>query len=376
MASKILFIDPANFVGGAELFLLDFIKFLAKENVTISLFTTGLKSYVDKIPKGVKIRVVGMPRLSRNLKGIFGLFSGPKQLRSSISVERPALVVSNSVRSHVLSALALKNEALPLIWILHDYTFPKLLMKLLVKVPRTIICVSSGVEKYVLKTVGSKYKNKVVVIPNAVDLLEISRLQNEPLVLAQKKSDGEFWIGNIGRIEPWKGQLYFLEAAKKIVQIMPKARFFIIGSPIAHKTESKDYYIQLKKWVADKRLSKKIIFTGQLANVYPLMKQLDIVVHNAVEAEPFGRVVIEAMAMEKAVIAANTGGPSEVIIDKKTGVLIDPTNTERLIKTVVTLCRDSKRRRSLGHAAKKEVEKKFSSEIVYKKLYEVLLKEA
>ena len=102
------------------------------------------------------------------------------------------------------------------------------------------------------------------------------------------------------------------------------------------------------------------------------MKQLDIVTHTAIEPEPFGRVVIEAMALGKAVIASHIGGPSEVVQDGKTGVLINPTDTTRLAKTIVDLCRDNKKRNNMGQAARKAVHEKFSSEIVYRNLLEVL----
>ena len=218
---KILFLDPANFVGGAELFLLNFMKFILEENLSLSLFTTGLKTYVDQVPAGVKVSKVDMPRLRRNWKVIFELIRSVKVLRTRINKDKPDLVVSNTIRSHVLSGFALKRENIPLIWILHDYTFPKIFLRLLIRVPYRIICVSHGVRRSVLRTVGNKYQYKIVVITNAVDLLEISRLKEAPLSLAQEKADSEFWIGNIGRIEPWKGQLFFLLAAEKVIQALP-----------------------------------------------------------------------------------------------------------------------------------------------------------
>jgi glycosyltransferase involved in cell wall biosynthesis len=77
-------------------------------------------------------------------------------------------------------------------------------------------------------------------------------------------------------------------------------------------------------------------------------------------AEPFGQVVIEAMAMEKAIIAARSAGPMEILDDDRTGVFFQPGDVADLSSKLARLVGDIPLRARLGQAARTEVEKRFA----------------
>ena len=77
-------------------------------------------------------------------------------------------------------------------------------------------------------------------------------------------------------------------------------------------------------------------------------------------SETFGLVVIEAMAMEKPVIATNAGGLPEIITDGKTGLLIEPRNVQVVANALQTVSIVNPVRTSLAHAAREEALRRFS----------------
>ena len=84
--------------------------------------------------------------------------------------------------------------------------------------------------------------------------------------------------------------------------------------------------------------------------------------------EPYGLVVLEAMAMGKAIIASNEGGPVEMIVNNESGLLIEPNNPEILADSIDLLLSDKEKREEMGMAAYKRVLK------IFRKLIFLLLK--
>jgi glycosyltransferase involved in cell wall biosynthesis len=67
-----------------------------------------------------------------------------------------------------------------------------------------------------------------------------------------------------------------------------------------------------------------VIFTGFRPDVPEMLQLLDVVAHASIDPEPFGRVIAEALAMKRPVIATRAGGPTEIIDDSRTGFLVPP----------------------------------------------------
>ncbi len=369
---NVLILDPANFIGGAELFMLDFLKgAAAHKDITFVVGTTGLEAYVQQVPESVPAHTLFLPRLkSTSISSWFDLFRAVRLLRRFVREKKIDVILSNSVRANVIAALALPKKV-RLVWMLHDFTFPIRLMRFLAKKPHKIVCVSRIVQKYFLSATRGKWEDKTEIIPNGVDLGLLQKRSIEKVTLPQKKND-EYWIGNIGRIEPWKGQLYFLKAARRVLSKIPAAYFFVIGSPVDHDPVSKAYYEEIKTYVTKSGLSHKIIFTGYLKNVYPLLSQLDILVHTAVEPEPFGRVIVEGMAFGKTVIASPLGGPAETLEHEKTGLLVDPRDTVLLASTILELCNNPAKRALIGAAALRSVKVSYQQAFVTERLIRCL----
>jgi glycosyltransferase involved in cell wall biosynthesis len=166
-------------------------------------------------------------------------------------------------------------------------------------------------------------------------------------------------FGMIGSLQPWKGQRVFLQAAHLVLDRFPDARAIVIGGPPA---DGQEYADELRALAAELGIAERVIFTGFRPDVAQLLSGLDVVVHASVEPEPFGRVIAEAMAMERPVVASAAGGPLEIIEDGRSGFLVPPGDPEILAARVVTLLSDPDLAKRIGYQGSREVVSRFSAD--------------
>jgi glycosyltransferase involved in cell wall biosynthesis len=199
---------------------------------------------------------------------------------------------------------------------------------------------------------------KVAVVPLGTDLHLF-----DPTLFAKAESRSFFnfpaekrIIGLIGRIDPGKGQEIVLRALPEMVQRHPDLFVVIAGEETAGEPGHKAYLEKLCRTLAIDPYVKFIPFTDDVPR---FMAALDIFVLPSF-AETFGIVVIEAMAMEKPVIATNAGGVPEIVSDGRTGLLIEPRNVKAVASALEKLLGDEALCRSLGSSARAEALQRFS----------------
>ncbi len=124
-------------------------------------------------------------------------------------------------------------------------------------------------------------------------------------------------IGIVGRLQRWKGMHVLIDAMPSILAQQPDAHALIVGGK--HDMEP-DYEPFLQERIRTLGLEERVLMTGLQRNVPEWMQAMDVVIH-ASDNEPFGIVVIEAMALGKPVVAGAEGGPQEIITEGKDGLL-------------------------------------------------------
>jgi glycosyltransferase involved in cell wall biosynthesis len=166
-------------------------------------------------------------------------------------------------------------------------------------------------------------------------------------------------IGIIGNIKPWKGQRVVIEALPELVQNHPEVKCLIVGEA---SSDSLDYFEQLNSLIPRLGVQGNVVFTGYRKNIRDIMNSLDIVVHASITPEPFGMVVIEAMALGKPVIATNFGGPKEIIEHGVNGVLVTPDDPCELARVIDHLFKNWSEAVRMGKRAREHVKQHFSVE--------------
>jgi glycosyltransferase involved in cell wall biosynthesis len=201
---------------------------------------------------------------------------------------------------------------------------------------------------------------KGTVIHNAVDLIAFSRPCEVSVVRKEFGwTESELVVGNIGRLDWWKGHEYFLEAVADLSQKFPHIRALIVGPPES-SPKNQAYFQKLRELTLTLGLENKVVFTGFRSDVPCLMSAVDIIVLSSSEPEPFGRVVIEGMAAGKPVVATAAGGVLDIIEDGVTGLLVPPRNAGAMAEAIEWLVVNQDKAHHIGRAARQHVVQTFA----------------
>lgn len=161
----------------------------------------------------------------------------------------------------------------------------------------------------------------------------------------------------LGNIKEWKGQATLVQAMARIRRSIPEAVCLLVGD-VADSDHY--YYERVTGLIEDLDLGGHVILTGYQSNVADYINASECVVHASTEPEPFGRVIIEAMALERPVVGADAGAVPEIIVDTETGRLFPPGDAEALAEAVCdVLNRDKDHARDMGRRGRERLERVF-----------------
>ena len=164
-----------------------------------------------------------------------------------------------------------------------------------------------------------------------------------------------------GRLTNWKGQELFIEALNILIEDYSSSKFqaTILGSDQGRNVYAKKLYNLVERY----NLNKKVNFITHCKEMPLAYSIADIVVSCSIKPEAFGRVAVEAQAMQKPIIASDLGGSKETILNEKSGFLYksdDPRELAKLLNRIMEL--DKEALYSIGNEGRKNVTKKFNVE--------------
>ncbi len=148
---------------------------------------------------------------------------------------------------------------------------------------------------------------------------------------------GDWVVGCIGRITPIKGHRDLIRAFGIASKDFPRARLLLVGEAASRY---QGYLRELKTLVTRLGLEGKVEFAGHQQDVPGVLRQMDLLVLSSTGEEAFGRVLVEAGAAGVPVVATRVGGVSEVVLDKRTGLLVPPRDPMNLSQAITTLLKD------------------------------------
>ena len=164
-----------------------------------------------------------------------------------------------------------------------------------------------------------------------------------------------------GRLTSWKGQELFLEAINLINIQLGYEAFYAV---LLGNDQGRDLYKKkLLRLSEQYRMTKQVKFIDHCKDMALAYKVSDIVISASIKPESFGRVAIEAQAMEKMIIASNIGGSKETVIEEKTGYLFESNNPKSLSEKILkALNLDDTRLKMIGIEGRKNIVSKFNVE--------------
>lgn len=198
---------------------------------------------------------------------------------------------------------------------------------------------------------------RVPVLWNGIDPEPFARASGGAALRARWDVPAEApLVGVVGNVEPRKGQVDFVRAAAHVALARPDARFVIVGSDLHGVWRA--YGDELAAEIAERKLGDRVVLAGRAEDVPDVMAALDVVVVPS-HREPFGRVVVEAMAAAKPVVAYAVGGIPEIVQPGITGVLCEPGDPYDLACEVIGLLADPERAARWGAAGRTRAREKF-----------------
>jgi glycosyltransferase involved in cell wall biosynthesis len=271
---------------------------------------------------------------------------------------RAQVVHTGSIFAHLLGALAAPLAGARLIWHVQDIVSPRLggglvlpsFARLGARCADLAVCPSEAVAAGLRAHWPPAKRDRLRVVRNGLDL----RPYDPALPAAGVRrelgfADEAFVVVHVGRLVPWKGQREFLEAARLVATERPEARFLVVGDVTVDGPAYRD---ALRRLVQRLGLQDRVVFTGWRRDVPVLLAAADVLVHSSVLPEPFGLVIVEAMAMERPVVTSRLGGPGEIVRDGHEGVLVDSRNPEEIAEALLRLAADPALRTCMGRAGR------------------------
>jgi glycosyltransferase involved in cell wall biosynthesis len=160
----------------------------------------------------------------------------------------------------------------------------------------------------------------------------------------------------VGNIRFWKGQDHFIDAVKILSERYADVYGLIIGG---WGESDRGYHEGLRRRVVESGLSDRIRFLGYRTDVPALLSALDVFVHASTKPEPFGMVILEAMAARRPVVATNIGGPPEILDGGRCGILVPPGDAGAIADACGKYLEDESFRRETVERAFERLEKEF-----------------
>jgi glycosyltransferase involved in cell wall biosynthesis len=175
-------------------------------------------------------------------------------------------------------------------------------------------------------------------------------------------------VGTIGRINEKKGSLYLIEAIHELRSQFPNIHALIIGAELS--TDPDGCRDKAVRRIQELELEPYITLTGYRDDIPELVSLMDIFTLPTSTHEGLPSAVIEAMAMEKPVIASDIRGCREEIIHQKTGLIIPTKNSQALAQALRDLLGDFEKAKKMGQAGRMRVEQEYDLKLVLERLTE------
>lgn len=364
---NILYLHAGAEMYGADKILLELVTGLDKSKFHPIVVLPNDGILKDKlIENGIETYVVHYPILRRkyfNLKGIinYGLnyFGKSNEIVKLLKNKRVDIIHANTIA--VLEGIYLKKKLkCKLVWHVHEIILkPAIINKtisyLIGKYADKCVAVSKAVKNHLI---DSKFidKNKVEVIYNGVDTERFNpNVENKYLYKEWNIPDEAIKVGMIGRVNAWKGQNDFLDAAEGLLKKYSNLYIFIVGSAFAGEEWRVD---ELKKKIADSKNKDRIIFSEFRTDTPEIHSFFDILVLPSTNPDPLPTVVLEAMGCGTPVVGYNHGGVTEMVINGETGLLAEVKNSKDLEKKIQEVLESNYR--LMGQKAHDRVVKNFS----------------
>lgn len=357
---RILHVIDSLKVGGAEVVLIDMLRTHRRQGhqIDVAYFTPG--------PFHQELSELDIPTHRLSSVGI----ADPRaaiRLLGLIRRLRPHVVHTHLAKSDLVGQPVAALARVPLRITSTHNTDPWRRKSALARINRLaasrcrrVIAVSQEVHDYLVST-RSYPAEKIVTIEYGIDLERFDPQRQRPMDRLARWGIGPEHptIGIVGRLEPQKAHEILLDAMARVTSEMPEVRLLVIGEgPLRPALEARRIRLGL---------DGRVIFAGLVRDIPAALAALDFVTFSSLwEGLPVA--LLEAMAMEKPVVATAVGGVPGVIHDGVSGVLVPSGDPDALARGLLRVLRNPTLARSMGKQARDIVRRDHSAERMHQRI--------
>jgi glycosyltransferase involved in cell wall biosynthesis len=326
---------------------------------------------------GIEVRIVQRPRmLSSSIRlstkwrmpnpvacawDVAVILRGSRKLARVLAELRPDLVVTKGLFAHIYGALAARSAGVPCLWHVEDWVserwwglFRRCFARLARRLPTRIV----GCADTIARQMPEDIRHKVGVIYNGIDTQSFQPGMDGTAARRELNiPEGALVIGHVGRMTPWKGQRYLLEAFARLAADIPAAQLLFIGSALF---EGDAFQRSLEKRTKMLGLQDRVHFLGYRHDVRPLLATMDVFAIPSIEKETGPLSLLEAMAAGLPVVGFDIPGVRMFAAEDGHGRLVPVEDIDALSQTLAQVLRDADLRRRLARGARERVEEAFS----------------
>jgi glycosyltransferase involved in cell wall biosynthesis len=370
---RILAVEHGRELGGGQRSLLELMRMLRREHEVVLACPQGP---LAQAASALGISTVAIPesqlafklRLRATPEQFLRMLRARQALRNHLRRLQPDVVHANSFRAglltsgfhHLVPTVVHCRDLLPggpAAWTVRA---------IVLRGNSMTIAVSRAVAA---RLGGEQWSNRALtVIDNPVDTdrFDPARWENQEM-RRNLGLRGSPVVGIVAQITPWKGQIRALQVLERVRRVHPTAELLIVGEPkfvtAATSYDNRAYERELHAMVDQLGLQGAVRFLGEREDVERIIAGLDVLLVPSTE-EPFGRSVIEALAMGVPVVATENGGPAEVIRRGIDGVLLPPDDLGSWARAVVAMAQRGRQLESREYVLGRFTPERHAAEVI------------
>ena len=361
-ATRVLYINHVSTISGAEESLLALLARVHRDVVEPVLACPPGELAARARQLDIRTEPIQFARFKRTAnpitKGAYAMawLAGSNAIRKLVATVKPGIVHSNSSTAHLYAGRVARKAGLPCIWHARDLRRLPLEARTICQKTDRVIAISDAVADFL--AASGLGRPVVTRIYNGIDpdtwRERVDASDNVRAELGLDPDDRVLLMA--AQFVPWKRHEDAVRAMPKVIEKEPRARLVLAGNDrFGDHPELGD---QLRALAEDLNVADRVIFAGYRQDMPTLLNEAELLVVPS-DAEPFGRVAIEAMALGKPVVGTRAGGLPEVVRDGQTGLLVVPRFPDSLAAACARILENDSLAHSLGDAGRERVEELF-----------------
>lgn len=371
---RVLYVSHTSTISGGERSLLELIPALQGRIEPVIACPAGQAA--DEF-RELGLPVYDIPGTTASLSlhpyhtphGIAELLEMAMGIRRVVRAVRPNVLHANSIRAGLAAVAAAPGDGV--VSVIHlrdcmpDTTTTRLVRQILLRVRGALIANS----QYTAAHFAPDGSAKMYTVGNAVNPYRFSPIRARPAPVRSEfgiEPDAPL-LGVVAQITPWKAQDDAIKALAELHRTHPAARLMLVGEPkfVSPSTRFDNiaFLWSLRALAHRLGVAHAVHFLGDRDDIPDILHSLDLVLLPSWQ-EPFGRSVIEAMAMQRVVIATSVGGPAEILSNGLDGYLLPPRAPTRWALLASELLADRVRLQSVGTHGRDTILARFTPEHV------------